>query len=47
MGKHNVEFAKIPATYIHNEPISKLNNFIQNFILCQDNVDIQLIEEMS
>ena len=32
LGINNVEFAKIPATYIHNEPISKLNNIIQNFI---------------
>lgn len=32
LGLNDVEFAKIPATYINNEPISKLNNIIQNFI---------------
>ena len=33
LGLNEVKFAKIPATYINNEPISKLNNIIQSFIL--------------
>ena len=38
LGIDNIEFLKIPATYIHNEPVSKLNNLIQSFILkCKAN----------
>lgn len=33
LGLNNVEFSEIPATYIHNEPISKLNGIIQSFIV--------------
>ena len=33
LGLNDIQFAEIPATYIHNEPISKLNGIIQSFIL--------------
>ena len=33
LGMNDVEFAKIPATFINNEPVSKLNNIIHSFIL--------------
>ena len=33
LGINDVEFAEIPATYIQNEPVSKLNSIIQSFIL--------------
>ena len=33
LGLNDVQFAEIPATYIHNEPVSKLNETIQSFIL--------------
>ncbi len=32
LGIKDFEFAKIPATFIHQEPISKLNGLISNFI---------------
>jgi len=32
LGINDIQFAEIPATYIHNEPISKLNGIIQSFI---------------
>lgn len=32
LGLNDVQFAEIPATYIQNEPISKLNGIIQSFI---------------
>jgi LmbE family N-acetylglucosaminyl deacetylase len=32
LGVNDVEFAEIPATFIQNEPISKLNGIIQSFI---------------
>jgi len=33
LGINDVDFAEIPATYIQNEPVSKLNGIIQSFIL--------------
>ena len=32
LGLNDIQFAEIPATYIQNEPISKLNGIIQSFI---------------
>ena len=33
LGINDIDFAEIPATYIQNEPVSKLNSIIQSFIL--------------
>lgn len=32
LGIKDYEFAKIPATFVHQEPVSKLNSLISNFI---------------